>query len=1343
MTMKKTYLLVFALFIGLLVSTHSLPVAAASAQIITDFESGEPVDWFVFSGGGASVVTTFPTVADTDALARPDQVGDNIIVDGTFDATSGFAGFGQDFALSGGPQDWSSFYAISFYLYGYNSGQSFQFEIFDNRSDPGSDTAERFDTVFLDDFSGWQKVTIPFADFTRAVDFQPGGAPDDGLTLTEMWGMAVILDGSVGTLQIDDIGLERFIIDDFESGLPSGTDGDGNNIGFYTFQDTSGSTVAISTTDTPPAAVPGSSAGNNVLQLDTNVVAGGFAGVTHAFENAALDTWTPQDWSGFVGISFWLYGNNTGSVLFLDVQDNRAPGSTTDTAERYSLDIFDDFSGWQFFEIPFDSLTRKEIGNGAPFDGLNLTEVHGWAFGVFSSGQAMTNYIDDVALYGNADVPELTVGFTANNFDINEGDSRQITVSLSRPLGDDDPAQVSVNYDFEAIIAKAGRDFVQPAPGTLTFVNGGPSELSFTIQTLEDDKYEDTERIIMRLSNPVDVAPGFIMQASASILNDDPFDPLLIDDFELGAYLWDSEDGVALSTDEVASGNSMALPGQGAYENILEAELPVPVDIDVNGNICKQGNGVVPVILLTTDDFDATTVDHSTVTFGDASETHNKRHVEDADGDGDLDLVLHFRAKEIGPEAAGCNPDAVTLRGQTLSGQGIMNRGAVARFGRDFAIGQDWSLSEGLSFYYYGQGTGESVTLELLDNRAPDPGPSGWSMVWNDEFNEPAGSAPNPDNWGYELGDGTVNGIPGWGNSELQYYTDSSENVATDGNGNLVITAKEADGSLTCYYGPCEYTSARLISWHRAEFAYGRIESRILVPDGEDGLWPAFWSLGTDIDRVGWPQTGEIDIMEYVSRVPDEIFGTIHGPGYSGGSAYGDTYPFPGGVSTDYHTFTIEWQPDLIEWYVDGILYHTAEPSDVSPNPWVFNDPVFLLFNLAIGGNFGGTVSEDLTFPQSMAIDYVRVYQADDTAERFETSFVDDFVGWQKIVVPFDDFSRSSDQPAGAPNDGLTLTDVWGYGFELTVDDEPRTVYIDQVLLSAPTEVIVTNINDSGPGSLREAITLVATNGSVFFDPSLANSTINLTSGPLVLNRAITIDGSDAPNLAVSGGNSDRVLIVEGSSTATVSHLILKDGFGWQLAGGVLNNGTLTLDHVTVRDNTMATDAGQFWQGGGGIYSGDGATLNLIDSDVSDNSAGWSGGGLYGFFNTTTTVLRSTINDNISNDVGGAIRSLGSMTITDSTIDGNTSTGWHGGAIFQTDGNVSITDSFVTNNVAPDYAGSALFIGQFGGSFVPTLTLTNTTITGNLFYACEKFASGTTGNIVSGGGNVVQDATCD
>jgi beta-glucanase (GH16 family) len=671
--------------------------------------------------------------------------------------------------------------------------------------------------------------------------------------------------------------------------------------------------------------------------------------------------------------------------------------------------------------------------------------------GPAGEGEASTG---ETRASASTDDSELSVTFPTNRFSIREGETRPMVVRLLRPMGEGDPDRVSVDYSVETVFAEPGRDYVQTPPQTLTFVNGGPSYLLIPLETLEDDKHEGTERLILRLSNPVDVAPGPIMQAAAGIIDNDPYDPLLLDDWERYPHLWEAGENVLLGNPEIGAEDVLALPGQGAYERVLEATVPLRVEIDVRGKICGKGKGVVPVILWTTERFDATTVDHTTVTLGEAYESHRerkggapRRHEEDADGDGDLDLVFHFRAGETGLP---CGLDVVPFSGRTYGGRVVTAGGAEGRLGRDFAIGRDWSRYKGLRFWFHGEGSGDEIAVELLDNRAPDPGPAGWELVWADEFNEPAGTPPNPAHWAYEIGDGTVNGIPGWGNAELQYYSDSTDNVATDGLGNLVITAREADGSLQCYYGSCEYTSARLISWQRAEFAYGRIESRILVPDGDRGLWPAFWGLGTNIDLVGWPQSGEIDIMEYVSRRPYEIYGTIHGPGYWGGASFGDTHvTYPERISERYRTFAIEWEPDRIAWYVDDILYHEASPGDVSPGEWVFNGPEFLILNMAVGGYFGGPVSPSTSFPQSMTIDYVRVYQGPDTAERWEASFKDDFTGWQEIEVPFSDFRVAIEQPPGAPDDGLNLDEVWGYGFRAPdTGSTSGRLLIDQVRLT-------------------------------------------------------------------------------------------------------------------------------------------------------------------------------------------------------------------------------------------------------------------------------------------------------
>ena len=248
-----------------------------------------------------------------------------------------------------------------------------------------------------------------------------------------------------------------------------------------------------------------------------------------------------------------------------------------------------------------------------------------------------------------------------------------------------------------------------------------------------------------------------------------------------------------------------------------------------------------------------------------------------------------------------------------------------------------------------------------------------WELAWSDEFDAPEGTPPDPATWGYDLGDGSAIGLQGWGNNERQYYTDSTANAATDGKGHLLISVLPADGTQACYYGPCEYTSARIQTSGRRAIRYGRLEARLKVPEGF-GVWPAFWMLGTDIAQVPWPGCGEIDVMEYVGRIPNEILGTIHGPGYSGSSGLTRSVDLGKPVADDFHTVAIEWRPGHIAWFLDGSQYHEASPADVAPNSWVFDHPFFLILNVAVGGNLGGPVGPGVSYPP-MAIDYVRLYQ--------------------------------------------------------------------------------------------------------------------------------------------------------------------------------------------------------------------------------------------------------------------------------------------------------------------------------------------------------------------------------
>ncbi len=250
----------------------------------------------------------------------------------------------------------------------------------------------------------------------------------------------------------------------------------------------------------------------------------------------------------------------------------------------------------------------------------------------------------------------------------------------------------------------------------------------------------------------------------------------------------------------------------------------------------------------------------------------------------------------------------------------------------------------------------------------------GWVLAWSDEFDGPAGSPPDPATWGYDLGDGSAIGLAGWGNNEREWYTADVTNVALDGAGRLAITARESEEGLDCYYGACEYTSARLLTKDRFEFQHGYLEARIRVPGGF-GLWPAFWLLGANIDEVSWPTSGEIDVMEYVGRRPNEVFGTLHGPGYSGSSGISGTVDLGEPVADAFHAVALEWEPGRMAWFVDGRKYHEVTREQVAPNEWVFEQPFFMLLNVAVGGNLGGPVFPDTVFPAQMLVDYVRLYR--------------------------------------------------------------------------------------------------------------------------------------------------------------------------------------------------------------------------------------------------------------------------------------------------------------------------------------------------------------------------------
>lgn len=241
-----------------------------------------------------------------------------------------------------------------------------------------------------------------------------------------------------------------------------------------------------------------------------------------------------------------------------------------------------------------------------------------------------------------------------------------------------------------------------------------------------------------------------------------------------------------------------------------------------------------------------------------------------------------------------------------------------------------------------------------------------WQLVWEDGFDGPASQSPDAAKWAFDVGTGPGN--DGWGNQELEFYTDRPENVSFDGMGNLAITARSES------YGGQPFTSGRIKTQGIFEQAYGRFEARIKMPWGP-GIWPAFWMLGANINEASWPQCGEIDIMEYRGQQPNLIHGSVHGPGYSGGAAVTKSFGFSNDrFDVDFHVFAIEWGPDYIDYFVDGTLYQRITPDDL-PGEWVYDHPFFIILNVAVGGNYVGFPTSQTNFPQTMLVDYVKVFK--------------------------------------------------------------------------------------------------------------------------------------------------------------------------------------------------------------------------------------------------------------------------------------------------------------------------------------------------------------------------------
>jgi len=257
---------------------------------------------------------------------------------------------------------------------------------------------------------------------------------------------------------------------------------------------------------------------------------------------------------------------------------------------------------------------------------------------------------------------------------------------------------------------------------------------------------------------------------------------------------------------------------------------------------------------------------------------------------------------------------------------------------------------------------------EPTSTPVPSPRPSptaewerpGWTLAWHDEFD---GTELDLKNWTFDIGGG------GWGNQEWEAYTDRPENVRVEA-GMLVIEARREEELI----GGREYSSARIKTQGLHAWQYGRIEARLKLPYGQ-GIWPAFWMLGEDINTKGWPACGEIDIMEFIGKEPDHLYATVHAPGYSGGGGVGSSLTTSAeSLKDDFHVYAIEWEQNEIRWYFDNQQYFKVTAEEV-PAQWTFDHPFFIILNLAVGGGWPGYPDETTVFPQFLNVDYVRVYQ--------------------------------------------------------------------------------------------------------------------------------------------------------------------------------------------------------------------------------------------------------------------------------------------------------------------------------------------------------------------------------
>ncbi len=806
-------------------------------------------------------------------------------------------------------QDWTAHNALSFWLYGNSTGAAVQVEIFDNRNPnlPG-DSAERWYYRIDDDYDGWQEFTIPFSSFQRRTDWQPGGAPNDGLGLDAVSGYALGFPAGTGaqTTYLDDVrlvtaGIEPLLIDDFEmDALFLGQDGDGNNIGFAPWGDTPGNVELRLFT--------AKRGGQETIALNADFDIVAWGGFTHVFNDG--ENWTTQDWRDYNSISFAFLGANSGGTIQFEIFDNRNPEQAGDTAERWYYRFDDDAHGWRLIEIPFVDFARRSDWQpgGAPDDGFNLEEVSGYAFGLpGGSGFAI---IDDVQLIfrPGLEMPELPASEESEVPPADEPAPPQLTeVALNEALlGDMPAADPQLVADFEAGLVYVSQEG-GPAIGMVPWGDAAGNVVLGATQVIP----------FTELAIPEAAAPNQVLRVDYSI-------------GAWGGFTYAFTDGAGWRSQDWTNHNALRFWLRGSDTGQI-------VQVEIFDN--RQPDDIA-----------------------DTAERFFYQLLDKSDGWRQYTIPFaHFQRR--GDWQPGGAPD---------DGFNLDEVNGIA-FGFPAGVGAQTAYLDDVEIVVVEDPSRVTASaIEIVSQVEIDESVGWdtreWTLLWSDEFDAEAGSPIDSASWTCEVGG------HGWGNNEMEYYTDRVENAAHDGMGNLVISAREETlAGSSCHYGECLYTSARCITQDKVEFTYGRVEARIDIPNGQ-GIWPAFWMLGANFPEIGWPLSGEIDILENVGE-KNVVYGALHGPGYSGAGNLGQAYRADVNFDEGFHVYAIDWDPHVIRWYVDGELVNLISVNALDGKQWVYDHDFFLLMNVAVGGHWPGYPDETTAFPQEMLVDYVRVYQ--------------------------------------------------------------------------------------------------------------------------------------------------------------------------------------------------------------------------------------------------------------------------------------------------------------------------------------------------------------------------------